>query len=110
MPKIFRDLEYYVPVESSRKNKKYMVKVWDPKAKKSKVIHFGSLTPFDVEQQQHYLRISAGIKDKQGNLTKDDPQSPNFWSRRYIWYSEEGYYVHEPEEPYILRNPNIKFL
>lgn len=39
----------------------------------------------DKERRANYLARSAGIKDKDGKLTKDDPFSPNYWARRVLW-------------------------
>jgi len=39
----------------------------------------------DPERRKNYLQRSAGIKNKQGELTKDDPFSANFWARRKLW-------------------------
>ena len=80
--------------KSTRKHKKLMVKV------DGKKIHFGdnrlqhfkdktgiwkSLDHNDPKRRKNYLTRSAGIKDKNGNLTKDNPKSPNYHSRRILW-------------------------
>tara|TARA_R100001440_G_scaffold16888_1_gene28627 strand:+ start:5877 stop:6149 length:273 start_codon:yes stop_codon:yes gene_type:complete len=80
--------------KSTRKHKKLMVKV------DGKKIHFGdsrlqhfkdktgiwkSLDHNDSKRRKNYLTRSAGIKDKNGNLTKDNPKSPNYHSRRILW-------------------------
>ena len=80
--------------KSTRPDKKLMVLV------KGKTIHFGSreMEHFkdktgiwkskdhnDETRRQNYLRRSAGIKNKEGKLTKDDPESPNFHARRILW-------------------------
>jgi len=58
---------------------------------KKKLIHFGdsNMQDFtqhgDKERRKSYLARSAGIKDKNGNLTKDDKNSKNFWSRKILW-------------------------
>jgi len=44
-----------------------------------------SLDHGDDKRRKNYLSRSAGIKDKQGNLTKNDPMSPNYHSRRVLW-------------------------
>ena len=43
----------------------------------------------DEKRRGNYLSRSAGIKDKTGRPTKDDPFSPNYWSRRILWNSKE---------------------
>ncbi len=80
--------------KSTRKGKKLMVKV------QNKLIHFGdsSREHFrdktgiwsnknhnDKKRRKNYLTRSAGIKDGKGNLTKDNPLSPNYHSRRILW-------------------------
>jgi len=44
---------------------------------------------YDEKRRQNYLFRSAGIKDKTGRQTKDDPFSANYWSRRILWNSKE---------------------
>ena len=44
---------------------------------------------YDEKRRENYLLRSAGIKDKTGRPTKDDPFSPNYWSRRILWNSKE---------------------
>tara|TARA_R110002153_G_scaffold3628_2_gene17394 strand:- start:89 stop:379 length:291 start_codon:yes stop_codon:yes gene_type:complete len=39
----------------------------------------------DKERRKSYLSRSAGIKNKSGKLTKDDPMSPNYHARRILW-------------------------
>lgn len=39
----------------------------------------------DPERRKNYLARSAGIKDKNGNPTKDDKFSANYWSRTKLW-------------------------
>jgi len=83
--------------KSTRKNKKYMTNY------KGKIIHFGDLNSEhyfdklglyknlnhnDKKRQMNYLNRSAGIKTKGGTLTKDDPFSANFYSRRFLWGSK----------------------
>ena len=80
--------------KSTRKGKKLMVKVQD------KLIHFGDSSREhyrdktgiwsnknhnDKKRRKNYLTRSAGIKDGKGNLTKDNPLSPNYHSRRILW-------------------------
>ena len=87
----------YEYTNSSRKDKKLMVKVGD------KIIHFGgdprknvqhfkdkteiwkSLDHGDKTRRQNYLLRSASINDGMGNLTKDNPLSANFHARRILW-------------------------
>ena len=67
---------------------------------KKKLVHFGDakmehfkdktgiwskLDHGDKERGKNFLTRSAGIKNKDGGLTKDDPFSPNFHSRKILW-------------------------
>ena len=80
--------------KSNRKNKKLMVEV------QGKTIHFGDANRQqfkdktgihadknhnDKKRRKNYLTRSAGIKDGKGNLTKDNPMSPNWHSRKILW-------------------------
>ncbi len=87
--------------KSTRKDKKLMVRI--EKDGKEKLIHFGNpkfehyydktriwkeLDHNNKDRRQNYLLRSAGIKNKEGNLTKDDEFSPNWHSRRILWSSK----------------------
>ena len=37
------------------------------------------------KRREDYLRRSAGIRDKSGNLTKNDVFSANHWARKDLW-------------------------
>lgn len=37
------------------------------------------------QAKRNYLTRSAGIRNKQGQLTKDDSFSSNYWARRRLW-------------------------
>lgn len=37
------------------------------------------------KRRENYLRRSAGIRDKNGNLTKNDVFSANHWARKDLW-------------------------
>ena len=39
----------------------------------------------DPERRANYLARSGGIRNKSGNLTKDDNFSANYWARRILW-------------------------
>jgi len=39
----------------------------------------------DTKRRASYLARSGGIKKKDGTLTKNDPSSPNYHSRRVLW-------------------------
>lgn len=80
---------YNKPIASNRKGKKKMVLV--KKGDKVRIIHFGQKGYQDFTQhkdkarRKNYLTRSAGIRNKSGQLTKDDPFSPNYWARRKLW-------------------------
>jgi hypothetical protein len=84
----------YTYEKSSRPDKKLMTTV------NGKVIHFGasamqhfkdrtgiwsSKDHMDKQRRSNYLRRTAGIKNKQGQLTKDIPTSANYHARRILW-------------------------
>jgi hypothetical protein len=84
----------YTYEKSNKKNKKLMTTI------DNKVIHFGdnryehffdktkiwsNLNHNDKERRKNYLTRSAFQKDGKGNLTKDNPLSPNFHARRILW-------------------------
>lgn len=78
------------PVKSTAKGKKMMVlatKIVDEE-KRAKLVHFGALGyghNYSMKAKRNYLTRSAGIRNKQGELTKNDPWSANFWSRKILW-------------------------
>lgn len=80
---------------STRKNKKYVVEL-----KNGKKIHFGdrryehykdrhgdfSMKDHkDKERRDKYLKRASKIKDKNGKLTINNPESPNFYAIRMLW-------------------------
>ena len=84
----------YTYKKSTRKNKKLMTTV------NGKIIHFGdpnmqhyhdktgiwsNLDHNDNLRRLYYLTRSQGIKDSKGNLTKNNPMSPNWHSRNILW-------------------------
>ena len=75
-----------VPIKSDRKNKKF--KVLTPSGN---IIHFGhtSYEDFtqhkDKDRRKSYCKRSAGIKDKSGRLTKNNKESANYYSRKFLW-------------------------
>ena len=90
-------LNYGRPVPSHQGKHKFQVLVWDKEKKKNVVVHFGHRDYEDFTQhkdpdrRENYLSRSAGIRDGKGRLTKDNPASANYWSRRYLWDSKEKY-------------------
>ena len=71
---------------STRKNNKYMVTL-----ESGKKVHFGStkyadyLTHKDKDRRDKYLNRATKIKNKQGELTFNNPESANFWSVNLLW-------------------------
>ena len=78
------------PKKSTAKGKKMMVlasKTIDGE-KRVKLIHFGALGyghNYSKKNKKNYLLRSAGISNKEGFLTKDDPWSANYWARKILW-------------------------
>ena len=93
MPKVSKkwleEKPLYKPVHSSNPKKKGMVYVM--KDGKKRLIHFGDSSMTDKRkgaskaQQKSYLARSAGIRDKEGKLTKNNKNSANYWSRKVNW-------------------------
>jgi TFIIF-interacting CTD phosphatase-like protein len=56
-----------------------------------KLVRFGLRGMQDYTQhgsekrRDNYRARSAGIRDKSGNLTKDDKFSANYWARKVLW-------------------------
>ena len=71
---------------STRKNNKYMVTL-----KSGKKVHFGStkyadyLTHKNKDRRDKYLARATKIKNKQGELTHNNPESSNYWSTKLLW-------------------------
>lgn len=84
-----KDKVLYKPFASKAKGKKMSVYVMD-KGKK-RLIHFGDSSMEDYRQHRDkdrrkaYLARSAGIRDKDGKLTKDNKNKANYWARRVLW-------------------------
>lgn len=79
---------YNKPVRSSDPDKKMMVLA--KKGDEVKLIHFGQRGykhNYSETAKKNYLTRSAGIRNKSGELTKDDIFSPNYWARRVLWPS-----------------------
>ena len=82
-------MELYKHFPSKAKNKKMSVYVM--KDGKRKLIHFGDTRYQDFTQhgdkqrRLNYLTRTAGIKNKEGKLTKDDKNTANYWSRKVLW-------------------------
>jgi hypothetical protein len=83
--------------KNAQNKKKYMVIT-----PKGKTVHFGHtdyqqfkdstglglyshMDHGDKKRRQNYLRRSAGIRNAQGKLTANDPESANYYARRFLW-------------------------
>lgn len=74
-------------------DKKKSVFVRDPATKKVRIVHFGATGyghNYSEAARKSYLARSAEIRDKDGNLTKNDKTSPNYWARRELWAGSGG--------------------
>ena len=71
---------------SKQKSKKYVVET-----ESGKKINFGSikyedfLIHKDEGRRQKYLNRTKNIKNKDGELTFNNPESANYWSRHLLW-------------------------
>lgn len=89
VPHMPRPFSIDKPYPSTRANKKLMVLA--RKGPLVKVVHFGDTryedytTHKDKARRTAYLKRSAGLRDKAGNLTKDDKFSSNYWARKILW-------------------------
>jgi len=83
------------PVKSTAKGKKMMVlatKTINGK-RRAKLVHFGALGyghNYSKDAKRNYLTRSAGIRNKKGELTKNDPWSANYWARKILWPSQKA--------------------
>tara|TARA_R110001592_G_scaffold243167_1_gene504068 strand:- start:1876 stop:2148 length:273 start_codon:yes stop_codon:yes gene_type:complete len=76
------DKPLYKPYKSTKAGKVGMVYT------KNGLIHFGASDyrqNYSAAAKKSYCARSAGIKDKNGKLTKDNKESANYYSRKYLW-------------------------
>jgi len=88
MKKNIKIINLNKPYPSTRKDKKFMVLVMNPKTNRIKTIHFGQKGykhNYSKQSWEKYMKRSAGIRDKKGRKTKDNPLSANFWARKVLW-------------------------
>jgi hypothetical protein len=81
-------LKFNKPYPSTRRDKKKMVFVFNPKTGRVNTIHFGQKgykSNYSKIARTRYLKRSAGIKNKKGKLTKNNPLSANYWARKILW-------------------------
>ena len=85
-------IEYQLSEKKNKKLKAYVNEKW---------VHFGqkgyehykdatgllpkSQNHLDEKRRENYLKRALKITDKEGNLTKDDKTSPNFFALRILW-------------------------
>jgi hypothetical protein len=85
-----KDKPLHKPYKSTKTGKKGMVYVASNGGGK-RLIHFGDANMKDFRQhgdsarRKNYLERSGGIRDKSGNLTKNNKNSANYWSRKVLW-------------------------
>ena len=76
----------YTITKSTRKNKQLMVSF---KYKgKERIVHFGDPKMAEypgTQRGNNYCTRSYGILDGNGNPTRNNPLSPNYWSRKILW-------------------------
>jgi hypothetical protein len=80
-------MELYKPIKSSRKEKKYMVKV-----KGNKIIHFGQAGAKDFksgkatkEDRKAYRARASKILLKNGKPAYKNKDTPAYWSYHFLW-------------------------
>jgi len=78
------------PVKSTAKGKKMMVLASKTinGERRVKLVHFGAQGyghNYSVKAKRNYLTRSAGIRNKSGQLTKNDKWSANYWARKILW-------------------------
>lgn len=77
---------YNSPIDSDRPGKKKMVLA--KKGDKVKLLHFGAKGyrhNYSEEAKKSYRARAGGIRNKAGELTKNDVFSPNHWSMKSLW-------------------------
>lgn len=78
------------PVSATQKNKKRQVLATkkvegETRVKVVSYGHTGYQHNYSRSAKKNYLTRSAGIRNKSGELTKDDPWSANYWARKDLW-------------------------
>lgn len=79
-------LQPNTPVPSTRSTKKRMVLA--SRGGRQEIIHYGHPDyrhNYSPEARRSYCARSAGIRDGNGRLTKNNIFSANYWSRRDLW-------------------------
>ena len=70
---------------STRKNNKYMVTLKSGKSDFGSTKYEDYLTHKDKDRRDKYLARATKIKNKQGELTHNNPESANYWSTKLLW-------------------------
>jgi hypothetical protein len=66
----------------------YKEEVLAKKGNQFKLLRYGHRSykhNYKPSAKRNYLTRSAGIRNKHGQLTKDDAWSSNYWARRRLW-------------------------
>ena len=77
--------KYFVYVMKDGKVKKIGFGMKGMQQFKDKIGYYKSLDHGDAVRRKSYLARSAGIRDKNGNLTANNKNTSNYWSRKYLW-------------------------
>jgi hypothetical protein len=89
--KIIQKPYKYELSKSDKKDKKMKVELFNKNGELLDTVHFGAkgMSDFtkhkDEERRIRYIKRAGKITDKEGNLTRNDPYSANFWSMRILW-------------------------
>lgn len=73
---------------STRRDKKKMVFVFNPKTHRINTIHFGQRgcrSNSSRKAWNQFMQRSAGITDGRGRHTKNNKLSANYWARKVLW-------------------------
>lgn len=77
-----------IPYPSTRKDKKLMVYVRNPKTNRIIKIHFGQRGykhNYSKKAWYSYMARSKGITNGKGRKTYKNKMSANYWARKYLW-------------------------
>lgn len=80
---IYRGKEYLIK-KSTRKNKQLM----SVDKKTGFTVHFGDPNMKEFPgtiREERFCQRTDNIRNKNGNLTKNNPKFANFWNRRITW-------------------------
>jgi len=83
-----KGVRFGVPYPSSRKDKKLMVYMMNPRTGRIVKIHFGQRGyrhNYSKKAWEGYMKRSSGIRDGKGRKTKKNRLSANYWSRKVLW-------------------------